>query len=101
MGSTSAGAIEVATANRVDDELVAAFNRLIPQLSRSAAVPTPDLIREVVEAQASTVLVARDRRDDGRIAGMLTLVILRIPTGVRDWSEDEVVDEAVRRRAEG
>src|SRR6266540_6160707 len=101
MGSTSAGGIEVATANRVDDELVAAFNRLIPQLSRSAAVPTPDLIREIVEAQASTVLVARDRRDDGRIVGMLTLVIFRIPTGVRAWIEDVVVDEAVRGRGVG
>src|SRR6266849_6043695 len=101
MGSTSAGGIEVATANRVDDELVAAFNRLIPQLSRSAAVPTPDLIREIVEAQASTVLVARDRRDDGRIVGMLTLVIFRIPTGVRAWIEDVVVDEAARGRGVG
>src|SRR6058998_763870 len=101
MGSTSAGGIEVATANRVDDELVAAFNRLVPQLSRSAAVPTPDLIREIVEAQASMVLVARDRRDDGRIVGMLTLVIFRIPTGVRAWIEDVVVDEAVRGRGVG
>src|SRR2546422_9647996 len=96
MGSTSTAGIEVATANRVDDELVAAFNRLVPQLSRSAAVPTPDLIREIVDAQASTVLVARDRRDAGRIVGMLTLVVFRIPTGVRAWIEDVVVDEAVR-----
>jgi len=98
MGSTSTAGIEVATANRVDDELVAAFNRLVPQLSRSAAVPTPDLIREIVDAQASTVLVARDRRDAGRIVGMLTLVVFRIPTGVRAWIEDVVVDEAVRGR---
>ncbi len=101
MGSTSAGGIEVATANRVDDELVAAFNRLMPQLSRSAPLPTPDLIREIVEAQASTVLVARDCRDDGRIVGMLTLIIFRIPTGVRAWIEDVVVDEAVRGRGVG
>ena len=101
MGSTSTAGIEVATANRVDDELVAAFNRLVPQLSRSAAVPTPDLIREIVDAQASTVLVARDRRDAGRIVGMLTLVVFRIPTGVRAWIEDVVVDEAVRGRGVG
>jgi N-acetylglutamate synthase-like GNAT family acetyltransferase len=64
-------------------------------------VPTPDLIREIVEAQASTVLIARDVRDSGRIVGMLTLVVFRIPTGVRAWIEDVVVDETVRGRGVG
>lgn len=101
MVSNSADGIEVAIATRVDDELVAAFDRLIPQLSRSASVPTPDLIREVVEAQASTVLIARDLRDNGRIVGMLTLIVFRIPTGVRAWIEDVVVDETMRGRGVG
>ena len=101
MVSNSADGIEVAIATRVDDELVAAFGRLIPQLSRSASVPTPDLIREVVEAQASTVLIARDLRDDGRIVGMLTLIVFRITTGVRAWIEDVVVDETMRGRGVG
>src|SRR5882762_4745235 len=101
MSSTSAGEIRVAAANRVDDELIAAFNRLIPQLSRSAAVPTPDVIREIVEAPASTLLVAREGRDNGRIVGLLTLVVFRIPTGVRAWIEDVVVDESVRGRGVG
>ena len=101
MGTPQAGEIEVSPARRVDDELIAAFNRLIPQLSRSAAVPAPDVIREIVEAQANTVLIARDRREDGRIVGLLTLVVFRIPTGVRAWIEDVVVDEAVRGRGVG
>jgi len=101
MSSGPARDIQVASASRVDDELIAAFNRLIPQLSRSAAVPTPDLIREIVDAPATTVLVARDGRDNGRIVGLLTLVVFRIPTGVRAWIEDVVVDEAVRGRGVG
>ena len=101
MGSTSGGEIEIVAASGVDEELIAAFNRLVPQLSRSAAVPTPELIREIVEAQASTVLIARDARDQGRIVGLLTLVVFRIPTGVRAWIEDVVVDEAVRGRGVG
>ena len=64
-------------------------------------MPTPELIREIVEAQASTVLIARDARDKGRIVGLLTLVVFRIPTGVRAWIEDVVVDEAVRGRGVG
>jgi ribosomal protein S18 acetylase RimI-like enzyme len=96
MASTSTDGITVTVATMPDDELVAAFGRLVPQLSPSAAVPTPDLIREIVEAQASTVLVARDLRDQGRIVGMLTLIVFRIPTGVRAWIEDVVVDETAR-----
>ena len=61
-------------------------------------MPTPDLIREIVEAQSNTVLIARDQREDGRIVGLLTLVVFRIPTGVRAWIEDVIVDEAVRGR---
>jgi ribosomal protein S18 acetylase RimI-like enzyme len=64
-------------------------------------VPTPDLIREIVDAAATTVLVARDGRDNGRIVGLLTLVVFRIPTGVRAWIEDVVVDESVRGRGVG
>jgi len=101
MASTSTDGITVTVATMPDDELVAAFGRLVPQLSPSAAVPTPDLIREIVEAQASTVLVARDLRDQGRIVGMLTLIVFRIPTGVRAWIEDVVVDETVRGRGVG
>jgi hypothetical protein len=96
MVSTSSNEIEVVAANRVDDELVAAFNHLVPQLSSSAAVPTPDLIREIVDAHPSTVLMARNRRDNGQIVGMRTLIVFRVPTGVRAWIEDVVVDEAAR-----
>ena len=96
-----ASGIEVAAVSRVDDEIVAAFRRLIPQLSRSAIAPTPELLREIVEAGSSTVLIARDLRDSGRIVGTLTLVVFRIPTGVRAWIEDVVVDEAVRGRGVG
>jgi ribosomal protein S18 acetylase RimI-like enzyme len=101
MSSTPVGEIKVGAASGVDDELIAAFNRLVPQLSRGAAVPTPELIREIVEAPANTVLIARDDRDNGRIVGMLTLVVFRIPTGVRAWIEDVVVEETVRGRGVG
>ena len=101
MTSTPDGEIQVVAASRVDDEVVAAFNRLLPQLSRNAAVPTREEIREIVEAAASTVLVARDKRANGQIVGLLTLVVFRIPTGVRAWIEDVVVDEGVRGRGVG
>jgi len=40
-----------------------------------------------------TLLMARDR---GEVIGTLTLVLFRIPTGIRAWIEDVVVDEGAR-----
>jgi ribosomal protein S18 acetylase RimI-like enzyme len=92
-------AATVTEAAAVDDELVDAFKRLTPQLSRSNPPPTREELDEVVRSHASRLLIARD--DDGAIIGSLTLVLFRIPTGVRAWIEDVVVDEAARGKGIG
>jgi ribosomal protein S18 acetylase RimI-like enzyme len=92
--------IVVHEAAETTDELVAAFAALIPQLSSSNPPPTADEVAAMVASDASVVLVARDG-DDGPIVGSLTLALFRIPTGVRAWIEDVVVDEAVRGRGVG
>jgi ribosomal protein S18 acetylase RimI-like enzyme len=97
----AAADIHVAPAARVDDELVTAFARLIPQLSRSAPPLTPEGIDAILKASCNTVLVARDLRPGGGIVGLLTLVVFPIPTGVRAWIEDVVVDESARGRGVG
>ena len=85
-------------ASVADHELVEAFARLVPQLSRSSAPPTQAELAEMVAAPASDVLLARL---DGRIVGTLTLVVFRIPTGVRAWIEDVVADDAARGHGVG
>lgn len=91
--------IHVEAAVVADEELVEAMARLIPQLSRSAPPPTAAELAAIVASPATTVLVARD--DDGRIVGTLTLAVFRIPTGVRAWIEDVVVEEATRGAGAG
>lgn len=54
----------------------------------------------MVASQASVVLVARDGAN-GPIVGSLTLALFRIPTGVRAWIEDVVVDSSMRGRGVG
>ena len=96
--------IRVVEAERVDPDLVAAFARLVPQLSRSSPPPTEADLAEMVDAPGTRLLLAVDAEDGGAtgpIVGSLTLVLFRIPTGVRAWIEDVVVDEAVRRRGVG
>lgn len=92
--------VTVERAVRVDDELVAVFRRLVPQLSTSAIPPTVDQLREMVESPCTAVLLARDRAA-GRVLGILTLIVFRIPTGVRAWIEDVVVEASARGRGVG
>ena len=93
--------IEVSVARSADAELVAAFASLIPQLSSSAPVPDRGVLAEIVGAGCNTVLVARDAAERNRIVGTLTLVVFRIPTGVRAWIEDVVVSAAARGKGVG
>ena len=84
----------------VDDELVAAFAHLTPQLSSSSPAPGPDELAAIVASPATVLFVARDV-DSGEIIGALTLALFRIPTGLRAWIEDVVVDEAARGKGVG
>jgi ribosomal protein S18 acetylase RimI-like enzyme len=90
--------VEIQIADEATPELVAAFARLIPQLSKSSPPPTQAEIAEMIAGDASDVLVARV---DGVVQGTLTLVTFRIPTGVRAWIEDVVVDDAARGHGVG
>jgi len=97
---TNADAIAIERAAGVDEELVSAFRRLVPQLSPSAPAPTADQLREMIESPCTTVLLARARAG-GDIVGSLTVAVFRIPTGVRAWIEDVVVDSSARGRGVG
>jgi ribosomal protein S18 acetylase RimI-like enzyme len=86
--------VSVDEAHEVGLDLVSAFTRLIPQLSKSSPPPDADELASILATPGTTLFVARG--DDGVIIGTLTLVTFRIPTGIRAWIEDVVVDEAVR-----
>lgn len=93
--------IEVVPATDVNAELVEAVESLVRQLSNSATVPRHTDLLEMVESSCTVLLLARDRSLGGKIVGMLTLVVFRIPTGVRAWIEDVAVDETARGRGVG
>ena len=87
--------ISVEAVTSVDDDLVVAVSRLIPQLSTSSAPPTRGALARIVADPGATLFVAHD---DGRVVGMLTLITFEIPTSVRAWIEDVVVDETAREQ---
>jgi ribosomal protein S18 acetylase RimI-like enzyme len=81
------------------EELTAALERLVPQLSRSNPPPPAAQVAEMLASPAISQFVARAA--DGSIVGVSTLVVFRIPTGLRAWIEDVITDEAARGQGVG
>lgn len=90
--------IRITEATDVDEELESAFERLVPQLSRSNAAPDRDAL-DAILASPAQLLLARDEK--GEIVGTLTLVVFRIPTGLRCRIEDVIVEESARGQGIG
>ena len=92
-------------------ELVAAMERLIPQLSRSAKPLTAEQTQALVDQDSVYLFVFRTDKpviaadgnevEAGTILGMLSLATFAIPTGVRAWIEDVVVDAGTRGMGAG
>ena len=93
--------VEVVIAETATPEVVDAFARLLPQLSSSAPRLTREALADIIGAPHNTVLLARDPSAGNRIVGTLTLVMFRIPSGMRAWIEDVVVDDVARGRGAG
>jgi ribosomal protein S18 acetylase RimI-like enzyme len=92
--------VTIAAATEVTPELTESIARLLPFLSQSAPPPTIEQLTEMVASPATTLFVARDDATK-TIVGTLTLVIFRIPTGVRAWIEDVIVDGETRGQGIG
>ena len=91
-------AVIVEECHEVTDEVVGAMARLVPQLSSSSSPPDAASLADIVASPACHLLLARDGAE---VLGSLTLVVFPIPTGVRAWIEDVVVDGAARGRGVG
>ncbi len=100
--------MSVSEVQEVSPELVEAFERLIPQLSRSAKPMGKKKLKKFL-AQPDVFLFVYRAVPTGEepvpgldpILGMLTLVTFDIPTGKRAWIEDVVVDEDARGQGAG
>ncbi len=90
--------LEITEVREVTPELIEAMERLIPQLSSSNPPPSSEALSKIVQSEASTVFIAKS---EGKIVGSLTLALFYIPTGLRAWIEDVVVDESARGQGVG
>ena len=69
------------------------------RFSSSSNPPTEEALGRIIEAESDQILIAED--ENGGILGTMTLVIFQIPTGIRAWIEDVVVDSSARGRGIG
>lgn len=77
----------------ITPQLAESIARLLPQLSANAAIPSIEEMEILLADNNSHLYVAEQ---DGVVAGMLSLVIVNIPTGRKAWIEDVVVDGGFR-----
>ena len=87
--------MQIELASCVTDELLDALTRLISQLKISSPRLTRDEVAGLLSSDAVSLLTARVDAS-APILGMLTLIVYRVPTGVRARIEDVVVDESAR-----
>jgi ribosomal protein S18 acetylase RimI-like enzyme len=93
------GTVAIEIVEVLDDAVRTAVERLLPQLSRSAAY-SEQTLAWVVAHEATTLFVAK-LEDTGDVVGALTLVMYPLPTGLRAHVDDVVVDDVVRGRGVG
>lgn len=90
--------VKVVECDEVTDAVVEAFARLTPQLSSSNPPPPRAQLEAIVASPATVLFLAYDAAS---IVGSLTLALFRIPTGLRAWIEDVVVDGEARGKGVG
>lgn len=93
--------MQIQKVSQVTPELYEAVQRLVPQLGAHKVPPTKEELNELVESECSILLIARESDPDASIVGMVTLIIYRVPTGMRSLIEDVVVDGTARRKGIG
>jgi ribosomal protein S18 acetylase RimI-like enzyme len=89
--------MQIERATRADDELVAAFARLLPQLTSNAPLPGRDDLALMLASPSTYLLMARDPD----VVGTLTLTLFRTPVGLQGRINTVVVDAAARGRGIG
>ncbi|MGJ8762121.1 GNAT family N-acetyltransferase [Polaribacter sp. AHE13PA] len=82
----------------VNDHILKAFIKLIPQLSTSCILPNQKDLEDIVSSGNTMLFIAEENNN---ILGTLTLVFNKIPTGNKVWIEDVVVDNAARGKGVG
>jgi ribosomal protein S18 acetylase RimI-like enzyme len=84
--------------NRFSMRVFNAVSGLLPQLDPGAVLPSEEHLRKVLKSAGTHFFIAEEKK---KITGMMTIVTYAVPTGIRVWIEDVVVDESQRGKGIG
>jgi len=93
--------VKIERVTQADEALYAACQRLVPQLKDTNPLPTREELKLLVASHCSFLFTARHADFSDEIIGLATLLLYRVPTGLRGYIEDVVVDEKARGRRIG
>jgi len=90
--------IKVNQLTTASQDVLNAINSLLPVLSEEIQLLTYDKLFEIINSDNTTIFVAEE---NGEIVGMMTFVTYRIPSGLKAWIEDVVVDNSKQGKGIG
>ncbi len=93
--------IEITLATELTEDLFEACQRLVPQLTHNNPPPTKQQLAQMLASPVSFLFFAKHPDYGDEIIGMATLVLYHVPTGLRGYVEDIVVDEKARGKRIG
>jgi len=82
----------------ITDEIIEAVQHLVPEIGTHKPLPTHEELDALIQSTSSTLIVARYPEANSPIAGMLTISVYGVPTGIRSIVEDVAVDSNYRRK---
>jgi ribosomal protein S18 acetylase RimI-like enzyme len=86
--------LEIEVIKHFSDDLLSAVNSLLPQLTSTGRAMTAAELSTMVASPSANLFIARDKNG---IVGMISLAVAQMPTGLRSYLEDLVVDSSYRR----
>ncbi len=93
--------MQIEQVTEVTQELWAAFQRLIPQLTSNNPPPDREALKALLASDSAVLVIARLPDSQGQIVGVASLTLYRVPTGMRAIIEDVIVDGSARGRGIG
>jgi ribosomal protein S18 acetylase RimI-like enzyme len=85
---------DIYIAREFSPELLQAVTSLLPQLTSSSRTITEHELKSMIASPTTTLLIASK---DRKVIGMISLSVAQMPTGLRSYLEDLVVDASYRR----
>lgn len=93
--------MKVFIAETITTTISNAFGDLLKQLNPDIEIPSETTLKNIIKSGNTKIFIASEDDDVKKIAGTLSLVFLRTPSGSKAQIEDVVVNQELRGKGTG